>query len=100
MPIGTAYMQVCLQTDLYDVHVFMFGTVGAIKGTQVKTLTPLFVSQMAAYSRAYLRIHYISSEFSRCQKIRTLSWRLEPGPSVRCCQHLQPETGEETDPQS
>lgn len=59
-PICTAYIQVCLQTDLYDVHVFMSRTIGAIKGTQVKTLRRLFVSQMAAYSRAYLRIHYIS----------------------------------------
>ncbi|KAM9274097.1 mastermind-like domain-containing protein 1 [Morus bassanus] len=34
VPISTVYMQVSLQTDLYDVHAFMSRTIGAIKGTQ------------------------------------------------------------------
>jgi len=44
---------------LCAVHVFRSRTAGAVKGTQVETLTWLSVSQMAAYSRACLRIHYI-----------------------------------------
>lgn len=43
------------------LHVSMAGTAGAVRGTQVEALTWLFVGQMAAYGRAYLRIHHIRS---------------------------------------
>lgn len=84
VPVCTVCIQVCLQAHLYDVPIFMSRTIWPIKGTQVRTLTRLFVRQMSVYSRAYPRMHHIS-----------------PGVSFPGAKRYTPWAGEESlDPQS
>lgn len=101
VPVCTASISVCLQTDLYDVHIFMPRTIGAIKSTQVKTHRVICEpGGCVQQSVSQDPLHQPSSEFSRCQKICTLSWRLEQGPSVCHCRHLQPEPRERLMPRA
>lgn len=83
---------VCKQTSS-----FMTRTAEAIRDTQVKALTWLFVRQMAAYSTGYLRIHHIRSVMNfPVPKDRHLVLEIR----ARTFSLLQAEIGDETDPQS